>query len=462
MLRKARRVHFVGIGGAGMSGIAELLLNLGFQVSGSDIAESEGVRRLRDLGARVALGHREEQVRGADVVVYSSAIGPDNVEVAAARCGKVPVIRRAEMLAELMRVKYAVAVAGTHGKTTTTSLVASVLSEGGLDPTVVVGGRVNSLGANARLGRGEFLVAEADESDGSFLRLCPSVAVVTTVDAEHLDFYGELDALKRAFLEFVNKVPFYGFSVLCLDEPHVESLLPRLEKKFFTYGLREEADYSASGIAHAGGGVSFTVHRRGEELGRIRLRVPGAHNARNALAALAVGMELEVDFERARRGLEAFSGIERRFQRVGEAAGVLVVDDYGHHPAEIRATLRAAREAHPGRRLVVAFQPHRYTRTHLLGEEFHTSFFEADQLFITPIYPAGERPIEGVDARQILEGVVERGHPDARFVDSLGDLPDALAEAARRGDLVLTLGAGDVWKAGRALLVRLESKVLQR
>lgn len=461
MLRHSGRVHFVGIGGTGMCGIAEVLLNLGYEVSGSDIGESEAVFRLRGLGAKVMMGHRAENIEGVDVVVFSSAVTKENVEVAEARARKIPVIRRAEMLAELMRMKYSIAVAGTHGKTTTTSLVASILAEANLDPTVVVGGRLNAIGSNARLGTGEYLVAEADESDGTFLNLLPTIAIVTNVDPEHLDFYRDFGTLKRAFIEFVNKVPFYGFAVLCLDHPTVQELIPNVEKRFFTYGFGSQADYVGENFRYESGEAIFTVRRYGEPLGEIRLNMPGRHNADNALAAIAVASELDVPFEAVQRGLGEFAGIGRRLERVGETAGVCIMDDYGHHPAEIQATLRAARDAWPDRRLLVLFQPHRYSRTRDLLESFYTAFYDADILYIAPIYGAGEVPIEGVDSYRIGEGVRAHGH---KSCEELGDLKEAvnrLHAVSRPGDVVVTLGAGDVWKAGRKLFEVLEKSGVQ-
>ncbi|MBI3127499.1 MAG: UDP-N-acetylmuramate--L-alanine ligase [Candidatus Tectomicrobia bacterium] len=455
MLRHSQRVHFVGIGGTGMCGIAEVLINLGYAVTGSDLAQNEAVFRLRRLGAKIAMGHRAENVEGVDVVVYSSAVSGENVEVAEARRRKIPVIRRAEMLAELMRMKYSIAVAGAHGKTTTTSLVAAVLAAGGLDPTVVVGGRINAIGSNARLGEGEYLVAEADESDGTFLRLVPTIAVVTNIDEEHLDFYRDFQAIKQAFLEFLNKIPFYGFSVVCLDHPAVQEIIPGIEKRFFTYGFGSQADYIGEDFHYESGEAVFSVRRRNERLGELRLRIPGRHNAYNALAAVAVASELDVPFEAVQRGLHGFDGIGRRLERIGEAAGVAVLDDYGHHPEEIRATLRAVREAWPDRRLVVLFQPHRYSRTLHLGKAFHTAFYDADLLLVAPIYAAGEAPIPGVSASAIAEGARAHGHKACEEVEGVHEAAGRLAEAVRPGDLVLTLGAGDVWKAGRELLERL-------
>ena len=457
MFKRIKHIHFVGIGGVGMSGIAEVLHNLGYVVSGSDLRESEITRRLATLGIRVQVGHAAGNIEGADVVVRSSAVVPDNPEIVTARQRLTPVIQRGEMLAELMRLKYGVAVAGTHGKTTTTSMVAAVLARGGLDPTMVIGGRVGALGSNAKLGRGEFLVAEADESDGSFLKLSPTVAVVTTVDAEHLDYYGTLDAIKDAFVAFINKVPFYGAAVLCLDQEHIQALLPRVEKRFATYGLRTQADLMAREIQFKGMRSEFEVALKHQALGRVRLQVPGLHNVYNALAAVAVGLELEVPFPAIREALEEFAGVDRRFQIKGEVDGILVVDDYGHHPAEIRATLSAAKVGF-GRRTVVLFQPHRYTRTQTLLVEFWTAFYEADVLVITEIYPAGEAPIPGVSGAQIAEGAKEHGHRAVRYVPERDAVAEAILPELQPGDLVITLGAGDIWKVGDDLVHRLKAR----
>ncbi len=459
MLRHSRRIHFVGIGGTGMCGIAEVLINLGYEVSGSDLAQSEVIFRLKGLGARVMVGHYPTNVEGVDVVVYSSAVTGDNPEVTEALNRKIPVIRRAEMLTELMRMKYSVAVAGTHGKTTTTSLVASVLAAANLDPTVVVGGRINAFGANARLGTGEYLVAEADESDGTFLNLLPSIAVVTNIDLEHLDFYGDFESLKGAFLEFINKVPFYGFSVLCLDHPTIQEIIPRVGKRFYTYGFGGQADYVGENYRYENGGAVFTVRHHGREIGEIQLAIPGRHNAENALAAVAVASELDVSFDAIQQGLHEFAGIGRRFEHVGEAGGVIFMDDYGHHPQEVRVTLRAIREAWPNRRIVVIFQPHRYSRTEQLGELFHTAFYDSDALFLAPIYAAGEEAIEGVDSRNIAEGVRAHGH---KFCEEVSDFVVGvrrLRSVIKPGDLVLTLGAGDIWKVGHELFDLLEGSV---
>jgi len=366
------------------------------------------------------------------------------------------VIQRAEMLAELMRMKDGVAVAGTHGKTTTTSLVAAVLARGGLDPTMVIGGRLDALGSNAKLGRGDFLVAEADESDGSFLKLSPTIAVVTTIDAEHLDYYRDLAHIQDAFVQFINKVPFYGLAVLCLDQENIQAVLPRVEKRFVTYGLRAQADLQARGIEFAGMHSSFEVVWKDVPLGRVALHVPGLHNVYNALAATAVGLDLELDFATIREGLAEFTGVDRRFQIRGEVGGITVVDDYGHHPAEIQATLEAAKRGFE-RRLVVVFQPHRYTRTQALLKEFSTAFYQADVLFVTEIYPAGEQPIPGVSGRQIAEGVAEHGHRHVTFVPDREALPAAVVAAAQPGDMIFTLGAGDVWRVGQEIVRRLEA-----
>jgi UDP-N-acetylmuramate--alanine ligase len=452
MFRKAERIHFVGIGGIGMSGIAEVLLNLGYAVSGSDLTESEITKRLTRLGVRCSYGHRPEHLGGADVVVVSSAVTPDNVEVEAAKARKIPVIPRAEMLAELMRMKYGVAVAGSHGKTTTTSLIATVLAKGGLDPTLVIGGRLNKLGYNAKLGQGQFMVAEADESDGSFLKLNPMVAVVTTIDREHLDYYRGLDDIQAAFTQFLNKVPFYGFCVVCADDPNIRGIMPHLTKKVFTYGLQGDVDYATQGIRPQGFGSEFVVLRRGEILGPVVLRIPGVHNVQNALAAIATGMELDIAFPLIQEALAEFSGIQRRLEVTGEVGGVTLVDDYGHHPTEIDATLRAIRLVWPNRRLVVVFQPHRYSRTQALWQEFCAPLASADVLLLTEIYAAGEHPIPGVSGRLIHQGVQALGHRQAVFIPHKEELASHVQQLVQAGDVVLTLGAGDVGKVGEHIL----------
>ncbi|WP_437969598.1 UDP-N-acetylmuramate--L-alanine ligase [Sorangium sp. So ce260] len=457
---RVRHVHFVGIGGVGMSGLAEILRSLEFEVSGSDLKESSTTRRLTSLGVRIDIGHRADNVCGVDVVVYSSAIRPDNPELTEARALGIPAIGRAEMLAELMRVKYGVAIAGSHGKTTTTSLVATVLRAAGLDPTVVVGGKMAALGTNARLGAGDLLVAEADESDGSFLRLTPTIAVVTNIDPEHLDHYGTHERIKDAFVEFAARVPFYGLAVLCLDHPHVQDLLPRIPRRHVTYGVSPQSDYSARGIQFRGLETSFNAYRRGEPLGGFTVKMPGAHNVLNCLATIAVADELEVPLDVTKQALATFGGVARRFTIIGSIGGITLVDDYGHHPAEIRATVDAARRAFPGEdhRVVVAFQPHRHTRTRDLFDEFTRAFNQADVLLVTDIYPAGEAPIPGVTAERLVQSIREHGHHDARFVADKADLPEALEQIVRPGDVVIALGAGDVNACVRELKARLEAK----
>ncbi|MBI4715444.1 MAG: UDP-N-acetylmuramate--L-alanine ligase [Nitrospirae bacterium] len=452
MFKKIQHIHFVGIGGAGMSGIAEVLLNLGYRVSGSDLQESETVQRLRRLGGTIAIGHRESHIEGAQVVVISSAVAPGNPEVRAARKRLVPVIPRAEMLAELMRLKYGVAIAGAHGKTTTTSLTAGVLAQGGLDPTVVIGGKLNRFGSNAKLGQGEFLVAEADESDGSFLKLSPTLAVVTNMDMEHLDYYGGMSRIQETFLSFINKVPFYGLAILCLDEERIQEIIPRVEKRYLTYGMVTQADLIARDVRLESGRSSFQVTFRGEPLGRFELPLPGIHNVNNALAAIGVALELEIPMKAVEAGLREFSGVERRFQVVGEGKreDVLVVDDYGHHPTEIKATLAAAKSGW-NRRTVVIFQPHRYTRTRDLLEEFGRAFYQADVLILTDIYAAGEKPIEGVTSEGLYETILRHGHRSAFWIPDKKEIPDFVRKTLLPGDMVITLVAGDIWKIGREI-----------
>ena len=456
MYKKYQQIHFVGIGGVGMSGIAEVLLNLGYRVTGSDARRSETVERLERLGAKVYVGHAATQVEGAHVVVSSSAVARDNVEVAAARQRGIPVIARAEMLAELMRLKYGIAIAGTHGKTTTTSMVAAVLATGGFDPTVVVGGRVHGLGTNARLGQGEFLVAEADESDGSFLKLSPTIAVVTTVDAEHLDYYPDLDAIVAAFLAFVNKVPFYGCAVVCLDDLNLQRMIPKMmDKRVVTYGLEAGADVTARRLQFAEMRSTCEVVHRGVSLGTMNLQIPGRHNVLNALAATAVALDLEMPFPKIQTALAGFAGVQRRFQIRGTARDVLVVDDYGHHPVEIRATLAAAKAGFD-RRVITVFQPHRYSRTQHLRDDFLTAFYQSDVLIVMDIYAAGEAPIPGVHARDLADGIAAHGHREVLYLGSdRAAIIDYLCESTRAGDLVLTLGAGDVGQLGGELLQRL-------
>lgn len=449
MNRKVRRIHFVGIGGVGMSGLAEVLGASGYAVSGSDARDSDAVRRLRELGISISIGHDAAAVGGADVLVYSSAISGNNPEIQAAERARIPVIRRAEMLAELMRLKYGIAVSGSHGKTTTSSLVASVLQEGGLDPTAIIGGRLHSLGANSRLGSGDVLVAEADESDGSFLHLVPTVVVITNLDREHLDHYGDLETLRDAFVDFANRVPFYGLAVLCLDDPKVRALLPRIVRRTCSYGLSTQAEISATGIAQDGIETPFVARAGGHDLGPVRLRMPGIHNVRNALAAIAVGLEFDIPFAQIRDALEQFRGIARRFEIVGEPGSLIVVDDYAHHPTEIRATLAAARSSLE-RRLLVVFQPHRYSRTRDLFEEFAGSFHDADVVVLTEIYAAGEAKLPGIDAARLADAVRETGHRNTHLVSEREEILPALQELVRDGDAVLFMGAGDIGRLARS------------
>ena len=459
MYKRSYHIHFVGIGGIGMSGIAELLLNLGHQVSGSDIQESEITRRLETLGATISYSHQPQQVAGADAVVVSSAIDADNPEVAAANMDyHIPVIRRAEMLAELMRLKYAVLVAGAHGKTTTTSMVGTVMAEGGLDPTVIIGGRLNAWGTNAKLGQGDFVVAEADESDGTFLLYSPTISLVTNIDTEHLDFYKDLDEIKETFLEFINQVPFYGLNILCLEDENIQSLLPRIKKRMVTYGFSAQADFQARDLAFDGLNVSYRAFHREQELGKVTLPIPGRHNALNSLAAVAVGHELEIPFSAICRGLQEMTGVQRRFQIKGEVNGVTVIDDYGHHPTEIKAVLKTMASSFPGRRRFVLFQPHRYTRTQALFEDFTTAFYQSDVLIVTEIYAASEPVIPGVHAEKLTTAIQEHGHSNVRYIPDHLALVPSLVEEVREGDVVLTLGAGNIWQTGEELLKRLQEK----
>jgi UDP-N-acetylmuramate--alanine ligase len=455
LFRGVRHIHFVGIGGIGMSGIAEVLLSLGenFRVTGSDLKRSAITERLESMGATVWEGHATEQVDGADVVVTSSAVRPDNPEVIAARQRQIPVIQRAEMLAELMRLyRHGIAIAGTHGKTTTTSMIAHLMTGAGLDPAVVVGGRVASLGSNARMGRGQYIVVEADESDGSLLHLTPTIAVLTNVDTDHLDFFsGGIEEIKTCFATFANRVPFYGTVILCLDDENVQAVIPRLTRRTVSYGLATQADVSARQVELSTSfGSEFTVRFLDKDLGRVQIGVPGIHNVYNALAAVAVGLDLNIGFEEIARVLGEFRGVERRFQIKGERGGVIVVDDYGHHPSEIKATLEAARTA--GRRVVVLFQPHRYTRTRDLMDDFARSFYKADILLVTDIYPASEDPIEGVTSRVLAEKIELFGHRHVEYIGGLSGAVQSLRNVVRAGDLVLTLGAGNITQVGDELL----------
>jgi UDP-N-acetylmuramate--alanine ligase len=453
MYGKIEKIHFVGIGGIGMSGIAEVLLNLGYKVSGSDLRQSDTTERLAGLGGEIYIGHKADNVKCADVVVISSAVHADNPEVVEAKKLHVPVIPRAEMLAELMRMKFGIAIAGTHGKTTTTSMAACILGHAGIDPTIVIGGKLNAIGTNARLGQGKFLLAEADESDGSFLVLSPTIAIVTNIDADHLDHYqGGIEEIKDTFVEFINKVPFYGLAVLCLDDRNIREILPRVRKRYITYGLSSQADIRATHVRHDGFNTSFVAHYKGYRLGEVSFPMPGPHNVLNAMACIAIALELDVPFNAIQEGFAGFSGVGRRFTVKGEPGGIMVVDDYGHHPAEIRATLAAARQGWPERRIVAAFQPHRYTRTHELFDEFVTAFYDADVLVLTDVYSAGEQPIEGASAERLSEEVSRHGQKDVTYIADREQIPEFLSGRVKEGDIVITLGAGNIWQQGEALV----------
>ncbi|MBN1833292.1 MAG: UDP-N-acetylmuramate--L-alanine ligase [Deltaproteobacteria bacterium] len=456
---KAKHIHFVGIGGIGMSGIAELLLNLGYEVSGSDLQNSPITARLADLGGKIFHGHKKEYIGDTDVVVYSSAIAMDNPEILEAMDRYIPVIPRAEMLAELMRLKYGVGVAGAHGKTTTTSMIASILTSGNLDPTVVIGGRLDIWGgSNAKLGQGDILVAESDESDGSFITLSPTVAVVTNMDHEHVDHYGDMDTLRKTFIEFINKIPFYGLAVICLDNKEIQGIIPHLRKRYVTYGMNPQADLQARDIEKGVSESRFEVVYRNQSLGRVVVGMPGMHNVHNALAAIGVALEIEIPIEAIQRGLKTLGGLARRFQQKGEEQGIMMVDDYGHHPTEISATLETAKDCWPEKRLVVVFQPHRYSRTKALYDRFTISFNQADVLILAPIYSAGELPIDGVDADWLYQGIKEHGHREVTLCNSKNEVLQALLDLTKPGDLVLTLGAGDIYRVGEEFLKRLEKR----
>ncbi len=452
MYLKKYHIHFVGVGGIGMSGIAELLLNLGYKVSGSDVKMSEITDRLKRLGGRITKGHAAGNIEGADVVVFSSAVDRDNPEIQAAMKSSIPVIPRAEMLAELMRLKYSIAIAGAHGKTSTTSIVASVLAAGGLDPTIVIGGKLKGIGSNAVLGQGDFIVAEADESDGSFLKFSPTIAVVTNIDKEHLDFYKDIDEIKAVFLSFLERIPFYGLAVLCLDNEPIQELIPRMKKRYTTYGMSSQADFQIRDVECGKRKSRFNVYHRGNKMGLIDLNLPGIHNVYNATASIAVGVELNIDFDQIKKALETVEGVQRRLEIKGETNGITVIDDYGHHPTEIKVTLKAVEENWPDRRKVVVFQPHRYTRTQALFDEFTRAFYRSDVLVVMPIYAASEKKIKGVDARNLCEGIKSHGHKEVIYASGFKAVLSFLNQTLRPGDVLLTLGAGDVWKIGEMLL----------
>jgi UDP-N-acetylmuramate--alanine ligase len=451
MKRKIGHIHFVGIGGIGMSGIAEVLLNLGYTVSGSDISRTDITERLASLGASVCYNHRSSNVGHAGVVVTSTAVKEENPEVVEARSRNIPVIPRAEMLAELLKMKFSIAVSGCHGKTTTTSIISTVLAYGGLDPTMVIGGRLDNIGSNARLGDGEVIVAEADESDGSFLKLSPSISVVTNIDREHLDYYLDIGEIKDAFLQFANSVPFYGATVLCNDCMNIKDILPRIKRRVITYGISEPSDYRATDISFKGMQSSYVLHCKGEPLGDISIRVPGLFNVYNSMAAIAVAREMDMAFSTIQQGLLSYTGVHRRLEIKGTVSGITVVDDYGHHPTEIMATLTAARQVWQGR-LIIVFQPHRYTRTKALFNEFTGAFYNADVLIITDIYAASEKEVKGVDAISLCRKIKDCGHEHASYLASFDEIVNHLKKIAEPGDTIITLGAGDVWKVGEKLL----------
>jgi UDP-N-acetylmuramate--alanine ligase len=461
MQRKVKCIHFVGIGGIGMSGIAEVLINLGYNVSGSDTAQSETTARLQKLGACVALGHAAKNIGNADVVVTSTAVKVNNPEVVEAHQRNVPVIPRAEMLAELLKMKFSVAVSGSHGKTTTTSMVSTILARGGLDPTMVIGGKLASIGSNARLGDGDIIVAEADESDGSFLKLSPTIAVITNIDREHLDFYPGITEIKEAFLKFANIVPFYGCTVLCNDNEHVREISPFIKRKMITYGIEHSADYSARDIKYLTSGTEYSLIYKGDRLGVIKLIVPGLFNVYNSLAAVAVGHELDLDFATIKEGLAGFFGVVRRLEMKGIVGDITVVDDYGHHPTEVKATLAAARQVWKGRTIVV-FQPHRFTRTKALFNEFTQAFSDADLLILNDIYPASEEPIAGVNSQALCEAIRKTGHPSVEYIAQAEGTIEFLLKTVRPKDIVITLGAGSIYKIGEALLKQLAAREIKK
>jgi UDP-N-acetylmuramate--alanine ligase len=448
MFSSVKKVHFVGIGGIGMSGIAEILINQGFEISGSDKNLSEVTNHLKDLGAIIYKGHSADNVKDVDVLVYSSAVTLDNPEIIKAVSQKIPVIRRAEMLAELMKMKYGIGIAGTHGKTTTTSMVGLILNEAKMDPTIIVGGKLSGLGGtNARLGKGEFIVVEADEFDRSFLQLSPSIAVITTLEREHLDIYTDLDDIKKAFIEYANKVPFYGFVVLCLDEYSLQDVIPQIKKKIVTYGLTPQADLQAVDIKHNENQSEYTLVHKGKDLGKVELNVPGVHNVRNSLAAISVALELNVPLDVIKMAIKSFSGVYRRFEIKADVNNILIIDDYAHHPTEVAASLLGARSGWK-RRIITAFQPHTYTRTRDFYEDFGKAFFNSDILIVTDIYPAREEPIPGVTGELISNAAINFGHKNVYYIPDKKKVPAFLKKIARSGDIIITMGAGDIFKFG--------------
>jgi UDP-N-acetylmuramate--alanine ligase len=460
MFRSIKKLHFIGIGGIGMSGIAEILIDQRFKVSGSDRSLSEVTERLQKLGASIFEGHRAENIaQDVDTVVYSSAVQPDNPEILEAQKRNIPIVRRAEMLAEMMRLKYGIGIAGTHGKTTTTSMTSLVLMEGGLDPTVIVGGKLSGLGGtNARLGRGEFIVVEADEYDRSFLSITPTIAVLTTLETDHLDCYRDLEDIKSAFIQFASKVPFYGFIVLCLDEPALLDIMPHLsKKKIVTYGLNPQADVQAVDIRHKDNSTTYTLVRNNQELGTIMLQVPGLHNVQNSLGAITVALELGIPFNKIKAGIEKFAGVYRRWEKKGEVNNIAVYDDYAHHPTECRATLSGVKSGWR-RRVVCVFQPHLYSRTRDFYEDFGKSFLLSDVLIVTDVYPAREEPIQGVNGELIVNAAKQFGHKDVHYVPDKKNVPALLKSIVKTGDIVITMGAGDIWKYGEEFLNQIKKQ----
>lgn len=458
---RTRHIHMVGIGGIGMSGMAEILLQKGYKVTGSDASKGEPIQRLKELGAEIHIGHDEKNIEGADVVVFTSAVkAEENLETKAAMEAGIPVIKRAQMLAELMRMKYGIGIAGTHGKTTTTTMVGHVIQDGSFDPTIMVGGKVHSFSkTNAVVGKGDIIIVEADEFDRTFLRLRPSLSVITNIEAEHLDIYDNLEDVKNAFVEFANKVPFYGAVVLCLDDSNVRSIIPQIERRTITYGLTPQAEIRATNIEVNKFYSTFTVLNEDEELGEIKLMAPGKHNVSNALAAIAVGLELDIDFKHIKSGLERFEGVFRRFQLKSDKDGVIVIDDYAHHPTEVQATLKAARNGWKDRRIVAVFQPHLYSRTQDLYKDFGSSFFDAEVCVITDVYPSREEPIEGVNGKLIADSAKEYGHRQVHYVEDKKELPNRLKEIVQAGDVVITMGAGDIYKYGEEFVETLEKGI---
>jgi len=455
MYQKPYKIHFVGIGGIGMSGIAELLINLGYKISGSDVKSSPITRRLAKQGAQIYIKHKKEQIKGANVVVTSTAISDDNVEVTQAKEDLIPIIHRAEMLAELMRIKYSVAVSGAHGKTSTTSMVAQILNTAGLDPTVIIGGILKSLNTNTLHGKGKFIVVEADESDGSFLKYSPALAIVTNIDLEHLNYYKDINDIKNKFIQFINSVPFYGLAVLCLDNEHVQNILPKIKVRYTTFGMTAQADTQAKNISFKGNKSVFTIIHNKKKLGEINLNLAGEHNISNALASIATGLELNIDFKIIKKALEQIEGVKRRLEIKGEKNNILVMDDYGHHPTEIRATLEAVRKSYSEKRIIVLFQPHRYTRTKELFDDFTRSFYRSDILILLPIYEASEKKIKGVNSEKLKQGIKAHGHKNVSYAADFDKALSIVIKTVRKDDLILTLGAGDIYTLGEKLLEKL-------